>query len=113
MLLKKITILSLAIIPVTSFAATPKNFTELVNFFLDYVKLLIPLVVMLTFAVFIWGLVKFISRVGGDENAVEDGRRLIIYGIGGLFVMVSLWAIVSLLLGEFNFGTLLIPQLPQ
>lgn len=44
---------------------------------------------------FLWGLAKFIFRVGGDEKAVESGRTLMIWGVVALFVMVSVWGIVA------------------
>ncbi|MEX2010198.1 MAG: hypothetical protein WD874_00105 [Parcubacteria group bacterium] len=44
---------------------------------------------------FFWGLAKFIFRVGGDEKAVEDGRRIMKWGILALFVMVSIWGIIK------------------
>ncbi|MEK7461778.1 MAG: hypothetical protein AAB586_01775 [Patescibacteria group bacterium] len=59
--------------------------------------LLNPLIVVLVAAallVFFWGLVKFIFRVGGDENAVEGGKRLMIWGLIALFVMISVWGII-------------------
>jgi len=45
--------------------------------------------------IFFWGLAKFIFRVGGDENAVETGRRLMIWGVIALFVMMAIWGITS------------------
>ena len=101
-------------IPVSVFAVTtPSTFTDLIYFVLGYIALLIPVVITLSFAVFFWGLVKFISRVGGNEEEIKNGKNLMIYGIIGLFVMASLWAIVGFISGEFNFGSLFIPQLPE
>ncbi len=100
-------------IPVSVFAVTtPENFTGLIYFFLDYIKLIIPLVAALTVVVFLFGLVKFIALVGGNEKEIENGRRLMIYGLVGLLVMVSFWSIITILQIEFGFGDLFIPQLP-
>jgi len=52
--------------------------------------------------VFFWGLVKFIIRPGGDEKAVEGGKRLMIWGVVALFVMLSVWGIVGLV--QRNLG---------
>ena len=57
---------------------------------------LFPLVGGIALLVFLWGLAKFIKRVGaGDEKAVEDGKRLMVWGIIALFVLASVWGIVA------------------
>lgn len=68
---------------------------ELIQAFGSLIKLLIPILVGAALLVFFWGLVKFIFRVGGDEKAVTDGKKLMIWGIIALFVIVSVWGIVS------------------
>jgi len=103
----------LVALPVVAFASPPATFDQLIYFFLDYILLMIPLVAGATVLVFILGLVKFISRVGGNEKEIENGRRLMIYGIIGLLVMVSVWSIVEIVQGEFGFGTPFIPKLPE
>lgn len=104
----------LSLLPQVSFAVTtPSTFDELVYFIIGYVQLLVPIVLLLSVTVFIFGLVKFIARVGGNETEIENGRRLMIYGIIGLFVMTTLWAIVGFIAGEFNIERIFIPQLPE
>ena len=56
---------------------------------------LILIVVGVALLVFFWGLVKFIFRIGGDEKAVEAGRRLMVWGLIALFVMISVWGIIA------------------
>ena len=55
---------------------------------------LITIVVAIALLVFLWGLAKFIFRVGGDEGAIEEGKRLMIWGLIALFVMISVWGII-------------------
>lgn len=64
----------------------------------------IGVLVAIGLLVFLWGLVKFIFRVGGDEKAVEDGKRLMLWGLVALFVMVSVWGIVAFLEDAFLPG---------
>ena len=67
--------------------------------------LLNPLIVVLVAAallVFFWGLVKFIFRVGGDEKAVGEGKRLMIWGLIALFVMISVWGIIRFMQNQLN-----------
>lgn len=104
-------LLILGFIPSLVFAATPTDFPSLVTFILEYIQLLIPLVAALTLLVFFLGLAKFIFRVGGNEKEIENGKNLMIYGVIGLFVMLSIWGIVYFLTGEFGFK-FGIPQLP-
>jgi hypothetical protein len=61
--------------------------------------------------VFFWGLVKFITKAG-DEGAVEEGRRLMLWGIVALFVMVSVWGLVQFLNTELGIGTGNAPAIP-
>lgn len=108
---KAILTLSL-IIPTLSFAAAPTNFQEVVDLVLAYLRQLSLLFIALSLLVFLFGGVKFIARIGGNEKEIENGKNLMIYGVIGLVVMFSIFGILSIILGEFNiqFG---IPQLPE
>ncbi len=73
----------------------------------------IPVIKSLAFLVFIWGLVKFIFRVGGDENAVKDGKKLMLWGLIALFILVSFDAIIDFATKDFELGNQRVyPQLP-
>ena len=54
--------------------------------------------------VFIWGLVRFISQ-GGDEDARTIAKRHILYGLLGMFIMFSAFALVRLITGVFITGS--------
>jgi hypothetical protein len=87
------------------------DFPSFIKIILDLIEVTIPVVAGLTLLSFFWGLAKFVARVGGDEKAVTEGKNLMIWGIIGLFVMVSIWGILAFLAGEFGFGYAL-PLLP-
>lgn len=93
---------------------TPTNFSELVNIFLDLALTAIPVITGLAFLVFLWGLAKFIFRIGGDEKAVKEGKNLMVWGLVALFVLLSLPAILAFIYGDigFNrpFGSVLLPE---
>ncbi len=55
--------------------------------------------------VFFWGLVKFIFRVDGDEKVIESGKKLMVWGIIALFVMVSVWGIIRFMQMAFDLPT--------
>ncbi|MDP3874982.1 MAG: hypothetical protein U1C66_00385 [Patescibacteria group bacterium] len=63
---------------------------------------LIAIVVAVALLVFFWGLAKFIFRLGGDEKAVEEGKRIMLWGLLALFVMVSVWGIINFMQKELN-----------
>ncbi len=86
------------------------GFTVLVN------QVLVPLVFALAFLLFIYGVFKYVIQGGGDPDERDKGKQLMIWGIIGFVVMVSLWGIVNMLSGGV-FGatgseTILIPQAP-
>ena len=73
----------------------------LVNNYLGYT---IPLLFSVALVVFIFGIVKYIFI----QEKKEEARSLILWGIIGLFVMFSVWGLVNVLIGTFNFNN----QLP-
>ncbi len=63
------------------------------------VALIIQPIVSLLFAVgflvFMWGLVEFIANPTNDTKKTK-GKKHMMYGVLGLFIMVSIWGIVGL-----------------
>lgn len=51
--------------------------------------------------VFFWGLVKYIGK-SGDGDGTAEGRRLMVWGVIGFFVLFSLWGIVAFLQLQVN-----------
>src|SRR3989344_3922984 len=76
------------------------TFSTLVNKILGYLAPVVPLILTLTMVVFIWGLAQFILA-SGDEKKVASGKQLMIWGIIGFFVAVSVWGIVAMLTNTF------------
>ncbi len=68
-----------------------------------------PLVLAAALLVFIWGVIKYVIAAG-DSNEREEGRKFMLYGIIGLFVMVSIWGLVSVLINTFNLDLSFPPQ---
>jgi FtsH-binding integral membrane protein len=58
---------------------------------------LIPLLFLVATVVFLWGIILYITS-GGEEEKIREGRKYIIWGLIGLFVMVALWGIVRALI---------------
>lgn len=61
----------------------------------------IQVLIAVAVVLFLFGIVKYISS-GDDEAKRKEAKNYIIYGIVGLFVMVSVWGLVGILTGTFG-----------
>lgn len=71
---------------------------------------LIPVLIALALVAFFWGLVRYIWS-GGEEH--EEGKNIMIAGLVGLFIMVSIWGIIRIAqntLGVNSGGTITPPH---
>ena len=76
----------------------------------DIFNSIIPLLVLLATALFLWGIVKYITA-GGDEEKLREARNLIVWGIVFLSVIVAVWGFVNIII-DFIFGTNTIHNIP-
>ncbi len=67
---------------------------DLLKAIISLIGVLIPLAYGLALLFFLWGIAKFIFRAG-DEKAVEEGKRVMIWGIIALFVITSIWGVIA------------------
>lgn len=63
---------------------------------------IIPLLTSIGLLYFLYGLVLFMSN-SGNETKRSDGRKYIMYGVAGLFVMTAVWGLVRIFTTTF-FG---------
>ncbi|MDQ1299926.1 MAG: hypothetical protein QG636_594 [Patescibacteria group bacterium] len=63
----------------------------------------VPLLFAIAFIVFIWGVFQYFIAGGHDEEKRETGKSLMLWGIIGFFIMVSVWGLVNILRGTFQF----------
>jgi hypothetical protein len=63
---------------------------------------LIPLAFALCLLYFFWGVAKYIRTGAGGEKAAEEGKRVMIWGIVGLFVAFSIWGIIKFIQNELS-----------
>jgi hypothetical protein len=88
------------------------DLTGILHFFTCLVtQSIIPLLITLAIAYFIYGVVKYMMNAD-DSAQREEGKNFMIWGIVALFVIVSIWGLVKLLTGTFGFN-FVIPQLQQ
>lgn len=64
---------------------------------------IIPIIFALALMFFLWGVMKFIRA--SDSVKREEGRKFIIAGLIGLFVMTSLWGIISIVSKTLGTGS--------
>ena len=74
------------------------NFAQLVDNIIAFMGNLTFLILALAVLIFLYGLVGYIAN-SGDESKRKESVQYIFYGILGIFVMVSVWGLVSLLAG--------------
>jgi len=65
---------------------------------------LIPLAFALCLLYFFWGVAKYIREGASSDKAAEEGRRIMTWGIVGLFVAFSIWGIIKFIQGEFQIN---------
>jgi uncharacterized membrane protein len=63
---------------------------------------LIPILITLGVVYFIWGVIKYVTAK--DPDAQKEARSVMISGIIGLFVIVSIWGLVNLISNTFGVG---------
>ena len=64
---------------------------------------LIPIVFGIALLTFFWGLARFIYNAG-DEKRIEEGKRIMVWGLIALFVMASIWGIIRLIQGDLGIS---------
>lgn len=108
---KALTYAALFALPLIASAQTPSNLTGLISFAGDILNRLIPVLIALALVAFFWGLVQYVWT-GKSEGA----KDIMVAGLLGLFVMVSVWGIIRLAqntLGISSGGALPAPSVPQ
>ena len=105
----KIIPVALTLLPAVALAQAFRGTRQLIVAVGDLVQILTIIVAGIALLVFFFGLMKFIFKLGGDEDAVKEGKTLMIWGIVALFVMVSVWGIIGFMQRELNLPSTTTP----
>lgn len=89
----------------------PSDLLEVIDIFFAIFRALVPVIFGLALVAFLWGGAKYIFNAA-DATKRKEGNAMMLYGIIALFVMLSIWGLVSLLGGTFGISIGL-PILPQ
>lgn len=75
------------------------------------IKSVVPLLFTLATVGFIWGIITYFINPENEEKR-SQGKSYMLWGIIGLFVMVSIWGLVNIFSSTFNMNNkLIVPQL--
>ena len=77
----------------------------------DFINRLVPFVISLTVLVFLWGIFKYLTAQG-DSDSRKEALGYITWGVVSLFVMVSVWGLVNILVSSFGLNNMM-PTLPD
>lgn len=102
--LKQKTIISLCagLLPVFAFAQAT-DIGSLIGIFQNIINAIIPFLVGLAIMLIIYGILGFISKAADEEKRAE-ARNFIIWGVVGVFIMISVWGLVNILVNTFTFS---------
>lgn len=94
--------LGMASFATLAFAENIGDFKALINIiFIDgLIRPLVPLLIGLAVVVFVYGVLLLVLSEGGEKK--EEGKAFMFWGIIGIFVMVSVWGLVSVLKDTFR-----------
>lgn len=91
-------------IPLVSFAAI-SNLTDAGSFIINTINnIVVPVLFAIAFLVFLYGAFETFIIGANSEEVKDRGRNLMLWGLIGFFVMVSIWGLVNILTGTITFG---------
>ncbi len=102
--LPKIATLAVLCAPILVYAADsgsgcptpPQDFKCLTESFTGVLGYAVYFLVASALLVFLWGVAKYILAAGAEDK-LKEGKEMIIYGLIGLTVMLSVWGLVGIL----------------
>ncbi|MBI5405671.1 hypothetical protein HY972_01370 [Candidatus Kaiserbacteria bacterium] len=75
-------------------------------------SVLVPVLFAVAFIVFLYGVARAYIFSVGDADKVAEGHKLILWGIIGFVVMISLWGIVNVVANTFGLWGYGAPRFP-
>jgi uncharacterized membrane protein len=93
------------VVPALVFAQQPiTNITGLVGRISEIVNIVLPFLIGLGVLAIIYGVLTYIFNAANEEKR-KEARIFVIYGIVGVFVMLSVWGLVNILTNSFATDT--------
>ena len=91
-------------LPLVSFAAI-NNVADAGSLIINTINnIIVPVLFAVAFIVFLWGAFQAFILGASSGDAAKTGKNLMLWGLIGFFVMVSIWGLVNILTGTVSFG---------
>ena len=103
--IKKLIPVGLALTPFIAFGQTGQtidSIDSLLSRITDILFQVFPVLIGIAVVIFLVGVIRYVTVGREEEVARASARSMMIYGIIGLFVMVSVWGLVNIIGGTFN-----------
>jgi len=112
--MKLFALLSVALlVPLAASAAVTDDVYKLADLILTIINnVLVPVVFAVAFIVFIWGVFRYFIAGKQDDESREQGKSLMLWGLIGFFLMVSVWGLVNILTNTLDLNTS-VPNFPD
>ena len=72
----------------------------------------VPVLFAISFIVLLWGIADAYILSKGDPARVKQGHQLVLWGLIGFAVMISLWGLVNVVVNTFGLAGSSAPALP-
>ena len=102
------------VLPAVAFAQTLVGTTNATSLFTNIKSILnavIPIIIALAVVYILWGIVQ--AYIKGDEESRKAGHLKILYGIIGLFIMLSIWGLVNILVNTAGLSNTVPTTIPS
>jgi len=90
----------LAFVPVLAMAQT--TIFSILGVVKNFLDIAIPILITAALAYFIFGIIKYVVAADADDKA--KARDIVVRGILGLFIIVSVWGLIGIIQSTFGVG---------
>ncbi len=92
-------------LPALAFAQQVNSIQSGGQFVINFINTIaVPVLFSIAFIVFIFGVFQYFILSKGDEEKAAGAKNLMLYGLIGFFVMVSVWGLIQILIGSVSLN---------
>ena len=96
--------------PVSANPTTLTGVASTILYLINFV--IVPVIFAIAFLVFLYGAAKSYIFSQGEEAGVKEGHQLMLWGLIGFVVMISIWGLVNVVSNTFGLSGYAAPGLP-
>ncbi|MFA6536349.1 MAG: hypothetical protein WC250_00855 [Candidatus Paceibacterota bacterium] len=89
-------------LPALALAQATNNAFDLLALISKILNAIVPVLIAFAVVYFLYGVFSYVFT--DDEEKKEKAKEVMIYGVIGIFVMVSVWGLVNILAGTLNLN---------